>query len=135
MSFFALVTMTWAVLWMAHPAPAPNVPEAIPAQAMQAPVDDAQGWKLVQSEAAWELHLAQSDEATRLQVRPKGSFKVNLKYPWRFVGATQSIGKDAFTLTEQSALLKLPSQELPGELRFSVCDEHQCLLEKVQVKP
>jgi len=71
-------------------------------------------------------------DALEIAVVPKTSFHVNTLYPWKYEATSTTYQKDAFELTEERASLAVPSAE-GGELRFSVCNDDTCLIEKVAV--
>lgn len=67
-----------------------------------------------------------------LSVVPKAGFHVNTLYPWKYQSPDKTYKRDEFELTEERAALSLVAGE-DGELRFSVCNDQTCLIEKVAV--
>lgn len=81
----------------------------------------------------YRVVVTKTDEDVELSVVPKGIYKVNIEYPWKYkVDGEDKFKKDSFDLTEARAALAM-GEATDGELRFSVCSPETCLIEKVKV--
>lgn len=144
-----LSTLTIAcVVLMAAPVLLAGEPEEPKPPTQDTPQDGAQGEEAPPAEAApvyfsqdhasYTVQLAGDAEPANLllTVVPKPGFKVNVAYPWKFTQGESTLKKDAFQLTEKLSTLQLAEtspEGLTGVLRFSVCNETACLVEKVEI--
>lgn len=126
---------------VAEPAPAPVAePQTDEAQAGGEHAADEVGGGLIAGVLPVFLHDVETytvtvhdgAEGPALRVVPKTGFHVNTLYPWKYQAADKTYKKDDFQLTEEQATLTLTAGQ-DGELRFSVCNDETCLIEKIAV--
>jgi hypothetical protein len=66
----------------------------------------------------------------KVVVKTKGSWHINLEYPWKAKVNGEKVDKTKFALTEKEASVALPKGK--AELRGGVCSGEQCrMFEKV----
>jgi hypothetical protein len=143
---FALASSSWQGTSIA--APAPRGPVETTIAAGKAKIDNEQ--YLVELKPAASYKAGQ-EGTLEIAIAAKGDFKINEKYPLKFKASEPTDGSVKFskavlkredgTFETKKGSLKVaftPSKSgktnVTGVLSFSVCNEQQCLMDKVELE-